>query len=337
MRGFFRFRRGGGARRQSRRGLLPGVCLRWSASPRPLTTQHRPRQSFRGGRPQGPPLRTGALIATVLLVACCLPAQVLEPPPAGIIPADRVPPELKDVGIDQRLNEALPLDTPLKDEDGRAVRLGDYFGKRPVVFALVYYNCPMLCTQVLNGLVSALGVVSLDAGRDFDVVAVSFDPRDTPKDAAAKKEAYVGRYHRDGAGIGWHFLTGDPSAIARVAKAAGFRYRFDERLGQFAHASAIMVATPEGRLSHYFYGIEYAPRDLRLALVESSAGKIGTPVDQILLYCFHYDPSTGKYGAVIMRMVRLGGILTLLAIGGGLLYMSRRRGRALHVVSGGAR
>jgi len=264
-------------------------------------------------------------------------AQVLEPPPAGIMPADRVPPELKDVGIDQRLNETLPLDTPLKDEEGRAVRLGDYFGKRPVVFVLAYYNCPMLCTQVLNGLVSSLSVVSLNAGRDYDVVVVSFDPRDTPKDAAAKKEAYVGRYRRDGADLGWHFLTGDSAAIARVTKAAGFRYRFDEGLGQFAHASAIMVATPQGRLSHYFYGIEYAPRDVRLALVESSAGRIGTPVDQILLYCFHYDPATGKYGAVIMRIVRIAGALTLIAIAGGILLMSRRRARGLRTVPGGVR
>jgi protein SCO1/2 len=277
-----------------------------------------------------------------LLLACCsLAAQVLEPPPTGMIPADRVPPELRDVGIDQRLNTTLPLDTPLKDEAGRAVRLGDYFGKRPVVFALVYYNCPMLCTQVLNGLVSALSVVSLDAGRDFDVVAVSFDPRDTPKDAAAKKEAYVGRYRRDGGSLGWHFLTGDATAIERVTKAAGFRYRFDAAIGQFAHASAIMVATPDGRLSHYFYGIEYAPRDLRLALVEASSGKIGNPVDQILLYCFHYDPATGKYGAVIMRIIRVAGVLTLIAIIGGIVFMSRRSRRRPHALaaqgSGGPR
>jgi protein SCO1/2 len=274
-----------------------------------------------------------AFLAVLLLFAgAALSAQVLEPPPAGMIPADRVPPELKDVGIDQRLNTRLPLDTPLKDETGRAVRLGDYFGRRPVVFALVYYNCPMLCTQVLNGLVSALGVVSLDAGRDFDVVAVSFDPRDTAKDAAAKKEAYVARYRRDGAALGWHFLTGDPAAIERVTKAAGFRYRYDDGIGQFAHASAIMVATADGRLSHYFYGIEYAPRDLRLALVEASSGKIGNPVDQILLYCFHYDPATGKYGAVVMRIVRLGGALTLLALVGGILFMSLRRPRGPHAV-----
>jgi protein SCO1/2 len=273
-----------------------------------------------------------AVAAALWLSASALPAQVLEPPPAGMIPADRVPPELKDVGIDQHLDQPLPLDTPLEDEDGRAVRLGDYFGKRPVVFALVYYNCPMLCTQVLNGLVSALGVVSLDAGRDFDVVAVSFDPRDTPKDAAAKKEAYVTRYRRNGASRGWHFLTGEPEAIARLTKAAGFRYRFDDGIGQFAHASAIMVATPAGRLSHYFYGIEYAPRDLRLALVEASAGKIGTPVDQILLYCFHYDPTTGKYGAVIMRIIRIAGALTLLVVAGGILIMSRGR-RKPHAVA----
>jgi len=266
-------------------------------------------------------------------VSATASAQVMEPPPAGMIPADRVPPELKDVGIDQHLNQTLPLETPLKDEDGRAVRLGDYFGKRPVVFALVYYNCPMLCTQVLNGLVSALGVVSLDAGRDFDVVAVSFDPRDTAKDAAAKKAAYVGRYRRGGADAGWHFLTGDPEAIARLTKAAGFRYRFDDDMGQFAHASAIMVATPQGRLSHYFYGIEYAPRDLRLALVEASAGKIGTPVDQILLYCFHYDPATGKYGAVIMRIIRIAGALTLLVVAGGIVFMSRRGRRPRPVAS----
>jgi len=285
------------------------------------------------------PLRGATLLGMTgtLFLASVASAQVMEPPPSGLIPANQIPPALKDVGIDQRLNAPLPLDVALKDENGRDVRLGDYFGKRPVVFALVYYNCPMLCTQVLNGLVSALGVVSLSAGRDFDVVAVSFDPRDTPKDAAAKKEAYVSRYRRDGADRGWHFLSGEPAAIARVAKAAGFRYRFDESLGQFAHASAVMVATPDGRLSHYFYGIEYAPRDLRLALVEASSGKIGTPVDQVLLYCFHYDPTTGKYGASIMRIIRLAGVLTLLALGGGIVAMSRRRSRMPRAVTEGAR
>ena len=186
----------------------------------------------------------GSLVAALLGMAALaspLSAQVFEPPPAGMIPADRVPPELKDVGIDQRLNTTLPLDTPLKDEDGRAVRLGDYFGKRPVVLALVYYNCPMLCTQVLNGLVAALNVMSLEAGRDFDVVAVSFDPRETPAMAAAKKEAYLSRYKHPAAAAGWHFLTGDAASVEALTKAAGFRYRYDAKLEQFAHASAIMV------------------------------------------------------------------------------------------------
>jgi len=183
----------------------------------------------------------------------------------------------------------------------------------------------MLCTQVLNGLVGALNTLSLDAGRDFDVVAVSFDARDKPSDAAAKKDAYLTRYKRPNASEGWHFLTGDLPSIERITKAAGFRFKWDESRGQFAHASAIMVATPDGRLARYFYGIEYAPRDLRLGIVEASAGRIGTPVDQILLYCFHYDPTSGKYGVVVMSMIRLAGLATLAAIGIALWLMSRRR------------
>ncbi|HTY42215.1 MAG TPA: SCO family protein [Thermoanaerobaculia bacterium] len=261
----------------------------------------------------------------------------MEPPPEGMVPAGQKPEILKDIGIDQRLDAPLPLDAPLRDEAGRAVRLGDYFGRRPVVFALVYYNCPMLCTQVLNGLVAALNVMSLEAGRDFDVVAVSFDPRDTPAGAAAKKNAYLTRYKRPNASEGWHFLTGGEPAITRITKAAGFRFKYDEAREQFAHASAIMVATPDGRLARYFYGIEYAPRDLRLGLVEASAGKIGTPVDQILLYCFHYDPASGKYGAVVMRVIRLAGAATLLVLGASLWVMSRRRARHLRLVGGEAR
>ncbi|MGE5413942.1 MAG: SCO family protein [Syntrophomonadaceae bacterium] len=262
-------------------------------------------------------------------------AQSMEPPPGRIIRADEKPEILKDIGIEQRLDAPLPLDTPLLDEAGRAVRLGDYFGKRPVVFALVYYNCPMLCTQVLNGLVGALNTMSLEAGRDFDVVAVSFDPRDKPSDAAAKKDAYLPRYKRPNSGEGWHFLTGDEAAIARVTKAAGFRFKWDESRSQFAHASAIIVATPDGRLARYFYGIEYAPRDLRLGIVEASAGKVGTPVDQVLLYCFHYDPSSGKYGWVVVRMVRLAALATLGVLAFAIWRMSRRRPRPLP--AGGAR
>ena len=273
----------------------------------------------------------------MLLLPTLSLAQSMEPPPEQIVPADRTPEILKDIGIDQRLDAPLPLDVPLRDEIGRAVRLGDYFGKRPVVFALVYYNCPMLCTQVLNGLVGALNTMSLDAGRDFDVVAVSFDPRDKPSDAAAKKDAYLTRYKRPNAADGWHFLVGDPPAIARIAKAAGFRYKWDESRGQFAHASAIMVATPDGRLARYFYGIEYSPRDLRLGLVEASAGRIGTPVDQVLLYCFHYDPASGKYGAVVIRMMRLAGAATIAILAVSMWLMSRRRSRAVRAAHGEAR
>jgi protein SCO1/2 len=272
-----------------------------------------------------------------MTLAPALHAQSMEPPPNAMIPASQKPEILKEIGIDQRLDAPLPLDIPLRDETGRAVRLGDYFGKRPVVLALVYYNCPMLCTQVLNGLVAALNVMSLDAGRDFDVVAVSFDARETPAMAAAKKDAYLTRYKRPNAAEGWHFLTGDAGSIERLTKAAGFRFKYDETRDQFAHASAIMVATPAGRLARYFYGIEYAPRDLRLGLVEASAGQIGTPVDQVLLYCFHYDPSNGKYGAVVINMIRLAGAATLLILGGLLLLLSRRRARIVRAATGEAR
>jgi protein SCO1 len=255
-------------------------------------------------------------------------SQPMVPAPGGVVRADEKPSALRDIGIDQRLNERIPLDLAFRDETGRAVRLSDYFGKRPVILALVYYNCPMLCTQVLNGLTSALGVLSLSAGRDFDVVAVSFDSREKPKDAAAKKSAYATRYNRPGSDGGWHFLTGDAAAIGALARSVGFRFRYDEARDQFAHASAISVLTPEGRISHYFYGIEYAPRDVRLALVEASAGRIGNPVDQVLLYCFHYDPANGKYGAVVVNIVRLAGLATLLALGTSILLMSGRgRGR----------
>jgi protein SCO1/2 len=279
-----------------------------------------------------------ALGMTLFIAASTLCAQTMAPAPEGIVRADEKPEILKGVGIEQKLDGPLPLEAPLRDEAGNAVRLGDYFGKRPVILALVYFNCPMLCTQVLNGLVSSLSVMSLEAGRDFEVVAVSFDARDTPSDARAKKDAYMTHYRRPNAEAGWHFLTGDAASIARLTTAAGFRYRYDDRLGQFAHASAIMVATPEGRLARYFYGIEYSPRDLRLGLVEASAGRIGTPVDQVLLYCFHYDPARGKYGAAVVNLVRLAGVATLVLLGVSLWTMSRRRAaRLLRGASGGAR
>jgi protein SCO1/2 len=249
---------------------------------------------------------------------------------------DSRPPILRNVAIAQRLDRPLPLDLPFRDESGRTVHLSDYFGKRPVVLVLAYYNCPMLCTQVLNGLLSSLRVLSFDAGREFEVVTVSFDPRDTPAAARAKKEPYVARYGRPGGAAGWHFLTGEPRSIAGLTDAVGFRYSWDERIGQFAHASAIYVATPDGRLSRYFFGIEYAPRDLRLALVEASRGKIGSPVDQLLLYCYHYDPAAARYGAVVMNMVRVGGIAAVLVLATFLSVMWRRDRREAVRAAGSA-
>jgi protein SCO1/2 len=242
------------------------------------------------------------------------------------LPADVKPAALRDVGFDQRLGESLPLDVTLRDEDGRAVKLGAYFKGRPVVLAVVYYECPMLCTLTLNGLVSALATLSFDAGREFEVVTVSFDPREGPQLARAKKAAYLRRYARPGASLGWHFLTGDAEALRAVTSAVGFRYAWDERTRQFAHPAGLVVLTPEGRIARYLYGVEYAPKDLRLALVESAAGRIGNAVDQVLLFCYQYDPETGRYGAMVMRLVRLGGVLTLAALGG-LIFALRRTER----------
>lgn len=244
--------------------------------------------------------------------------------PAQPTPRDARPPILREVGIQQRLGRPLPLDAIFQDESGRAVRLGHYFGKRPVVLVLAYYNCPMLCTEVLNGLLSCLRVLSFDIGKEFEVVTVSFDPREKPADAAAKKKPYLEAYKRPGAAAGWHFLTGGAGSIERLTAAVGFRYKFDERLGQFAHAAGLYVATPEGKLSRYFYGIEYAPRDLRLGLIEASEKRIGTAVDQILLYCYHYDPKVGRYGAVVMNMVRLGGVTAVVILSAFLIVMWRR-------------
>lgn len=238
-----------------------------------------------------------------------------------------LPKALDGVGIDQKLDEQLPLDLVFRNENDQNVRLHDYFGKKPIVLALVYYQCPMLCNQVLNGMVTAFRVMSFTPGQEFDVVVVSFDPRETPTLASAKKKTYVDylpEEKRAAATAGWHFLTGDQANILQLTQAVGFRYYFDEGTNQFAHASAIYVATPQGKLARYFYGIEYAARDLRLGLIEASQNQIGSPVDQLILYCYHYDPATGKYGAVVMNIMRLGGIVTLLALGLSLLVMRRR-------------
>jgi protein SCO1/2 len=274
-----------------------------------------------------------ALPFAAIFLSSALAGQQREDPG---IPASAKPAALEGVGIEQLLNAQVPLDLPFRDEAGRAVHLSDYFGKRPVLLSLVYYDCPMLCTQVLNGLLSALNVVSFDAGKEFEVVVVSFDPREKPSDASAKKAAYLSRYRRPAADSGWHFLTGQAPAIAALAKAVGFGYRYDEARNQFAHASAVYILTPSGRVSRYFFGIEYAPKDLRLAFVEAADSRIGTPVDQILLYCFHYDPKAGKYGAVIVNIVRLAGAATIALIALSILLMSRRR-RRLAAVPGGSR
>ncbi|HYG99983.1 MAG TPA: SCO family protein [Terriglobales bacterium] len=243
----------------------------------------------------------------------------------GDLPSTALPPNLGNVTINQNLNNQLPLDVPFRDESGRTVTLREFFKPgRPVLLSLVYYDCPMLCTEVLNGMTGMLRVLKFDPGKEFQVVTVSFDSREKPELAAAKKKAYLQRYGRAGAAEGWRFLTGDQSSVDALTNAAGFRYQWDEKLQQFAHAAAIMVATPEGKLSHYFYGVEYSPKDVRLALVEASNGKIGNPVDQVLLYCYHYDPRTGKYGAVISNVVRIAGAITILVLGSFLFIMFRR-------------
>ena len=243
-------------------------------------------------------------------------------PEAGA-PSSQVPAPLNRVAFEQRLNEQLPLDLPFKDEDGKVVKLGDYFGRKPVVLTFVYYECPMLCTQVLNGLESALRVLNESVGEEFDVVTVSFDPRETPVLAAGKKKAYLERYKRDSAEQGWHFLTGEQASIEALTKASGFSYTWDEASQQFAHASGVVVATPTGKLSRYFFGIEYSPRDLKFALMESTSERIGSLADQLMLYCYHYDPNKGNYGFVAMRAVRIGGAVTLMALFG-FVFVSLR-------------
>jgi protein SCO1 len=235
-----------------------------------------------------------------------------------------LPVVLKTVGIEQRLNEQMPLDAVFKDEHGAQVHLGDVAKGKPVVLALVYYSCPMLCNQILNGVLGSLRQVSFNAGEQFEVIAISFDSRETAELAATKKQTYVKAYNRPGAEAGWHFLTGDDANIKRVTDAAGFHYKWDEKTNQFAHASGIMLLTPEGKLARYFYGIEYPPRDLRLGLVEASESKIGSPVDTLMLYCYHYDPATGKYGAVVMNIMKVAGVITVGLIVGMLLVLRKK-------------
>jgi protein SCO1 len=238
-------------------------------------------------------------------------------------PSNMRPPALQNVGIEQHLDAQVPPDLAFRDETGQAVKLGDYFGRKPLILDLVYYSCPMLCGESLAGLTGSMRLLKFDAGKEFDVITVSFDPRETPALAAAKKADYVKRYGRTSAASGWHFLTGPAESINLLTKAVGFQYQYDARLNQFAHATAIMVLTPQGRISRYFYGVDFPPKDLRMGLVEASQGKIGNAVDQVLLYCYHYDPATGKYGAVIVNILRLAAAATILILGGFLLIMIR--------------
>ncbi len=277
-------------------------------------------------------------IPVAMLAALAVHAQPGQPAPAqqtysmqdsNLKPA--LPGALKGVGIDQRLDAQIPLNLTFNDEAGRVAPLSTFFHpNRPVIFVLVYYRCPMLCNEILNGLSAALKIVSLNPGRDFEVVAVSFDPKDTPEIAAAKKQSYLRRYNRPNTSNGWHFLTGDPANIKALTEAIGFHYTYDSATDQFAHASAVMVATPEGKLSKYFYGVEYSARDLRLGLVDASANKIGTPVDQLLLFCFHYDPSSGKYGALTMTSLRIAGAGFVIVCGAFLFVAFRRDVRGKH-------
>jgi len=234
------------------------------------------------------------------------------------------PPGLTNVGIEQRLNAQVPADLAFRDETGKPVKLGDYFGKRPLILSLVYFRCPMLCNEVLAGVEGSLKAISFNPGQDFDVLTVSFDPKDTPESATEKKAQMLKHYRREGAAGGWHFLTGSQASIDALTKAVGFQYQFDTTTDQFAHTTGLMVLTPDGKVAQYYYGVNFPPRDVRLGLIQASQNKIGTLADQVLLYCYHYDPKTGKYSAMINRIIQLGGGLTILSIGTVVLVLLRR-------------
>jgi protein SCO1/2 len=267
------------------------------------------------------------LVVALVTMSACVSAWSQAAPklqPGEAVPNQK-PSILDQVGLDQRLNQQVPLDLAFVDDHGQPVQLRQYFGGKPVILMLVYYQCPMLCTQVLNGFTGAMnGIVRFNIGREFNVVTVSIDPRDTAQDAAAAKERYLQRYRRPEAEQGWHFLTGKKDQIDALAQAVGFRYAWDPEIKQYAHASGIMLLTPDGRVAQYYYGIEYAPRDIQLGLIEASKGKIGNVVDQVLLYCYHYDPRQGRYGTAIFNVLRLSALATVLALGSFMLIMFRR-------------
>ena len=269
--------------------------------------------------------RWASLAALVVLAATSAVGQFLSEPSVK----GELPPGLSQVGIDQRLNEQVPLDLQFKDEQGRTVRLGDYFHTgRPVIISLLYFNCPMLCGEVLNGMSTAFKVLKFIPGKEFEVVTLSIDPREKPELAAAKKRSLIEHLDRPGAEAGWHFLTGEQPQIDALADAIGWHYQYDPKIDQFAHAAGIVLVTPMGRISQYYYGVEFSARDMRLGIIEASGNRIGSLTDQILLYCYHYDPRTGKYGAMITNIVRLAGAATVLILGSSLVMLFRREKRA---------
>lgn len=272
---------------------------------------------------------TASAVAVLTMLAMNGPGTPLWADDGRIVDPDQMPGPLQEVRFDQHLGEALPLTSRFVDEAGREVTLGSYFSERPVVLALVYYECPMLCSLVLGGLAKSIGVLPFDVGSEFDVVVISFDAREKPEMAAAAKATTVERYGRPHTAAGWHFLTGNQDAIDSVTRATGFEVRYLPDSDEFAHASGIMLATPQGQLAQYFYGVEYPPKDLRLALVDSADEKIGSLVDQILLYCYRYDPKLGKYTAFTMRIVRLAGAAFSLILAT-FLWVMWRRERALN-------
>ena len=285
-------------------------------------------------------LLAGLLVATVATVAPIArgqSVQLTKPVPTG---APTAPPNvLKDVGVDQKLGDKVPGDLTFKDETGKTVKLSDYFNKshRPILLTPVYFECPMLCTMTLNGVTKAMRATRLNVCVDYDVITFSFDPRETPELAAAKKKTYLKFYDRDEAAAnGWHFLTGDEDQIKKLTQAIGFRYTWDKSTQQFAHASAIMILTPDGTLSRYFYGLDYSARDMQLGLVEASDNKVGTLSDELLLLCFHYDPESGKYGPSVMKLIRGGGVITLLGLGTFIGLMIRRDRRHAATANGQA-
>jgi protein SCO1/2 len=269
-------------------------------------------------------LRLALLVVVAVAVGLRLVTPSISLAHTGKEPYTKDEAFLKEIGFDQKLGAQLPLDLTFTDETGKVVRLGDYFGQKPVIMLITYYNCTMLCPLLLDGLVRTLRPVSFDIGKQFTVLTLSVNPRETFSIAASRKDLYIQRYGRPGAEKGWHFLTGKPEAIAALTQAVGFRYVYDKQKDEYAHASGVVIFTPEGKAARYLYGIEFSPRDMRLALIEAGNNTIGNPIDQILLYCYHYDPLTGKYGVLIMNVIRLAGSATVLGLGAFMVAMFRR-------------